>query len=78
MNHVYGEKVQLGDNFTLCVCMYIYRLNAMHIQRNGHVDLHLLPTAHWLVIIHLYLNYIYYILLFQHPIGLFFTFVRIY
>jgi hypothetical protein len=24
MNHVYGEEVKLGDNFTLCFCMYIY------------------------------------------------------
>ena len=78
MNHVYGEEVPLGDNFTLCFCMYTYLLNAMHIQRNGRVDLHLLPTTHWLVIIHLYLNYIYCILLIQHPIGPFLTFVRIY
>jgi hypothetical protein len=57
----------------VCIC----NLNAMHIQWNGHVDLYLLPTnEYWLVIIHLYLNYIYNyssILL-----GCFLTFVKIY
>jgi hypothetical protein len=43
--------------------MYIYLLNAMHIQRNEHVDLHLLPINCTLVgnhtfIFKLYILYI--------------------
>jgi hypothetical protein len=83
MNHVYGEEVQLGDNFTLCVSMYIYSKLCISSGTDMLACIYYHLTAHWLVIIHFYLSYIYiyiyiYILLFQHPNGLFVTFVRIY